>query len=151
MLQAPLRSAATRTRGAKICSPWLNASAASADKRDAQQYGQRPVFTNTEVADTIKAEMQKILDKTPGSVMPPPRCRRRAAGVTVQAPELTAGEASAGNCSVAEGAEAGCEDANSEAPRCLRGKGCMTMTLRPREAMWDESEKMVVYSGALNK
>ena len=147
-----MKSAAIRTRGAKICSPWLNPSAASADKRDTQQFGQPPVFTNTDVADTIKAEMQKILDERPETVLAPPRSRNRLQSVAMQSPAPTAGEPAAVQDSAAAAAGAGFEDASPDTPRRLVGQRCMTISLRPREEkIGGESGKFLVRSRALNK
>lgn len=153
MLQTPLKSAATRTRGAKICTSWLNASAASVDKRDTEQYGHRPVFANTEVADTVKAEMQKILNERPGNVMAPPRTRQRLRSVRLQVPELATGEASAVQSPAGDGAGTGCEDAAAcVLPRRMPQR-CMTMTLRPSEGMGDSGKNLVnsLYCMAVTK
>jgi hypothetical protein len=148
MLQKPLKSAEIRTRGAKIGSSWLNAPAATVEERDTEQYGHKPVFKSTEVADTIKAEMRKTLIERPENVFAPSRSRRKPRHVTLQIPEHATGEvssASAAEHSAVQGAGNHCEDVSSETRLSMLSR-CMTMTLQNAEGSVEPGTKLVYLS-----
>jgi hypothetical protein len=117
LLQVPLKCANARMRGARIAAPWLNAPVAAAEKVDCAQYGHEPIKENTEVADTIKAEMRKRLAEQPGKIKP--RC---TAAAQPHAPDvqLARSEKEGPKEALKEGPEAlkeGLKEAQKEGPK----------------------------------
>eukprot|EP00892_Ulva_mutabilis_P006737 jgi/Ulvmu1/4435/UM002_0160.1 len=66
--EVPIRSAAARTRAARIVTPWFNPSLAAADRKDTAQYGQNSRHDQASVALHIKTQVRQRLECHPDHV-----------------------------------------------------------------------------------